>query len=192
MGHARTSIVVILSAFGLLVGSAIFMEASAQSPTFDKRERCPAIAQRTLDDLEKQFEATKSAILDESDDVGPYESHFDNKDDKCFLYLARAETFNTTGTIVTEWYLVDAIERRFIATFSETKAFNAQLAQATGQHVPRNDCELTPSRQEKIVCRDRKEFDVFRRKIYERLGDLEMIEGNEPDWLHQAAASAIH
>jgi hypothetical protein len=138
-----------------------FTEVSARSTTFDKRERCAAVARRTLDDFKKEFEATKSQILDESEDVGPYESHFDNKDDKCFLYFARAETFNTTGTILTEWYLVDAIERRFIATFSEAKAFNVQLAQATGQHVPRKDCELTPSRQEKIVCRDRKEFDVF-------------------------------
>jgi hypothetical protein len=159
-GHVRTTILVILSVIGLHV-SAILTEASAQYATFDKRERCAAIARRRLDDYKKEFEATKSTILDETDDVGPYESHFDNKDDKCFLYFARAETFNATGTIVTEWYLVDAIERRFIATFSEVKAFDIQLAQATGQHVPRSDCELTPSWREKIVCRDRKEFDAF-------------------------------
>jgi len=161
MGQARTSIAVILSAFGLHVGSAIFTETSAQSTTFEKRERCAAIARRTLDDLKKEFEAAKSAILDESDDIGTYESHFDNKGDKCFLYFARTEIFNAAGTISAEWYLVDAIERRVIATFSETKALNIQLAQATGQHVPRNDCELMPLRQEKIACRDRKEFDGF-------------------------------
>jgi hypothetical protein len=153
-----------MPAVGLLVSSAHFTESAAQSSSLDKQEQCAAIARRTpLDEFKAEFEyTTDKSLFDTTVDIGHHESHYSSKRDKCFLFFSDVNTVKgVINDTTSEWYLIDAIEKRYLAQFGIRHKLEMHLGQATGKYVDQTYCELAPSGQKKIECSNRAEFDAF-------------------------------
>lgn len=91
------------------------------------------------------------------------QNHYDSKTDKCLLFLTRAVINKFINFIMTYWELIDAVEKRTLASFGITQSYDVQDARLRGRNLPDKTtwCELTPSWQKKIKCKDRAEFDAF-------------------------------
>lgn len=146
------------TAFALLGVLACATLAHAQS--LDMQARCASLARKTFEDFENEAKANQTALLGESHGSADYQTHYNTKLKKCMMLITRSQVFSAVGTAWTFWFLEDAVERRFFATYSEARLLDPELAKRTGQrNLP--ICELTPSVRQKTLCKTREEFDAF-------------------------------
>ena len=133
----------------------------ARSQSLDLQERCASQARKAFQELENDFK-TESAdkTLGTVHGTNNYQSHYNTKLKRCLMLINRSDYFSAVGTQSNQWFLVDANERRFYATYGESKLEPGR----TEAHPP--TCELTPSIRQKTLCKTREEFDGFCCGVY--------------------------
>lgn len=136
--------------------------ALARSQSLDVQERCASLARTTFEELEREAKANQSKLLGENSSGASYQSHYNVKLHRCFMFVSKSEVFSEVGIASHTWFLIDAVERRFLGAYTEGKVIDSERAKRTGQRnslVP--TCELTPTFGQKSLCKTREEFDAF-------------------------------
>jgi hypothetical protein len=118
----------------------IFCSSSlARSQSLDVQERCASLARATFEELEQEYKANKSKsvgeLLGEISLGSRYQSHYNAKLHRCFVFVSRSEGFSAVGTASLGWFLIDAVERRFLGTYTEGKVIDSERAKQTGGAV---------------------------------------------------------
>jgi hypothetical protein len=85
-----------------------------------------------------------------------YQSHYNDKLNKCFILIKQMSELNGQPVMTTELY--DAIERRGLASY-------IQLTKGGKEYL--RTCELKPTSQEETICSSKQQFDAFVSKYME-------------------------
>jgi hypothetical protein len=134
----------------------------AHAQPLDLQERGATLARKAFEELDNEAKTNQSKLLGEIISGADYKSHYNAKLEKCMMLITRSEVFSDVGVAWKQWFLVDAIERRYFATYAEGKLIDPELAKRTGQrNVETPSCELTPSIRQKTICKTRAEFEAF-------------------------------
>jgi len=115
----------------------------AHSQPLNLQERCASLARKTFDDFENEAKANQTNLLGEIISAADYQTHYNTKLKKCMMLIARSEVFSGVGTAFKEWFLVDAIERRYFATYAERKLVDPELARAVQRSILSPLCNMS-------------------------------------------------
>lgn len=122
----------------------------ARSQSLDLQEQCASQARKTFGELKSEYQAVQSPLLLEPGVVdGDYQSHYNTKLKRCLILITLSGSYSTDIIVFySQWFLVDANERRYYAYYYESKSSAVR-------------CELTPSFVQNLPCKTREDFDAF-------------------------------
>src|SRR5262249_27142004 len=108
----------------LIVLGLLTCSTAARTQSLDVQERCAAAARKTFQELEEENKAKydQSTLIQKG--VSGYQSHYNNKLDRCLLLLSRRSVLPLTINLSNQERLsalVDANERRYYAIYIETQ-----------------------------------------------------------------------
>lgn len=108
-----------------------------------------------MENEKNKADAAVTELLEGKPAESTYQSHYNTKLKQCLMLIKRSRDFSLDKTMLYEWYLVDAVERRYYAFYGENMRYEG------GPKRTFESCELTPSLRQKTLCKTREEFDAF-------------------------------
>lgn len=136
------------------------MSAARSQSSLDQQAQCAALAKKSFEEFESEAKANAEKLLGERILGADYQSHYNSRLEKCFMLINQASNLSAIGTILHQYFLLDAIERRYYGSYGFNQVADRSLAERTGQ-TKYEWCELEPTMGQKTVCKTRKEFDAF-------------------------------
>jgi len=126
--------------------SIVIVDQTAQTQAADSETRCVTDAEKTFQDLGREYAAVLERLNQPYEIVSnDYQSHYSAKARECLLVVYK--TTSLMRELYSVFYLIDA-KRQMYALYIDVDG-------------KMESCSLLPSVQEARTCKDRTEFDAF-------------------------------
>jgi len=135
----------------LAIIGAILLSTVGRSQTLDLQAMCAEQAQKTFQELEREFKNDPASKLFRTVS-SHYQRHYNTKLKKCLVLIEAIRMLDNQQSIVVD--LIDAFERRPYASYQGI------LREGKEEGAPMT-CKLTASYRQKKKCTTREEFDAL-------------------------------
>jgi hypothetical protein len=133
----------------------------ARSQSLDLQASCASEARKAFEDIKADFKIDEPDLAKTRVDWGDYQSHYNAKLNRCFMFFTRSLDFTVVLEVSSQRYLIDPVERRHYAFYSDGKRYDGERPEQYVRPTRPPICELTPTLRQKMVCHSRQEFDAF-------------------------------